>query len=391
MGNTVNRKQFMNALGNMYVPEKFLTFDDVLLVPQKTYLKSRKQADVRVIDINLPDNRHPIIPANMDTISGEQVVLNQWNTGGIGILHRFWEDDSKYANVIAETAERSLNGIGFSIGIGENQSLRWIVDTVHRIIGVTNTEEHTDRYPIIICLDVAHGDSACSVEKLRLLRDHTSQWDHWVNVKIIAGNIATGRAFKNLVDAGADYVKVGIGPGGMCQTRTVAGHGVPQLSAIMDVAAYRNAYTAEHNRYIPIIADGGIRTSGDIVKAIAAGADYVMAGSVFAGCTETPGESTEVDGKLMKSYRGQASRKFMEEAGKLGRAPEGASAYIECKGSIDSIMEDLLGGLRSGMSYSGARVIEQFQNNSIMVEISTAGIVEGGAHTLNQNGVREDS
>ena len=234
-----------------------------------------------------------------------------------------------------------------------------------------------------IVIDTAHGHSAGVLRKIKEIRAH------YPDQTLIAGNVATGDATRALFDAGVDVVKVGIGPGSICTTRVVAGVGVPQITAIYDAATAAKEYGK------PIIADGGIKYSGDIVKAIAAGGNAVMLGSMFSGTTEAPGEVFEDHGKKYKAYRGMGSvgamaqshgssdRYFqggVNEANKL--VPEGIEARVEYKGDVADIIFQMVGGLRSGMGYCGAADIQSLIDNAQFVQISNAGLRESHPHDV---------
>ena len=231
----------------------------------------------------------------------------------------------------------------------------------------------------VIVVDTAHGHSAKVIEAVTIIKKRSNA------VQVIAGNVATADATKALIDAGADAIKVGIGPGSICTTRIVAGVGVPQLTAVMDCAN-------EANRSgVPIIADGGIRYSGDISKAIAAGASCVMVGSLLAGTDEAPGETYLYQGRTYKSYRGMGSvgamsrgsaDRYFQAEGRdtLKLVPEGIEGQVPYKGPMEAVIHQLVGGLRAGMGYLGARTIPEFQKRAKFVRISTAGIRESHAH-----------
>ena len=231
-----------------------------------------------------------------------------------------------------------------------------------------------------ICIDTAHGHTKGVLELLKTIK---SQFD---NVEIIVGNIATGEAAKELMKSGADAVKVGIGPGSICTTRVIAGVGVPQLTAIYNVAQ------ALKGEYIPIIADGGIRYSGDIVKAIAAGASSVMVGSMLAGSEESPGETIIYEGRKFKSYRGMGSieamskgskdRYFQENTSDMSKfVPEGISGRVPFKGKLAEVVYQLVGGLKAGMGYCGSENIEQLQEAKF-IRITNAGVKESHPHDV---------
>jgi IMP dehydrogenase len=235
----------------------------------------------------------------------------------------------------------------------------------------------------VIVMDTAHGHSAGVLETVKIIKQK------YPNQSIIAGNIATAEGAQALVEAGVDAVKVGIGPGSICTTRIVAGVGVPQLSAIL--AVVKGMQTA--SRRVPIIADGGIKNSGDIVKALAAGASTVMMGNMFAGTDESPGRVEFVDGRMFKIYRGMGSLEAMEHGSKdrYGQAeitqkkkfvPEGVSGRVAYKGPVERIVYQLAGGLRSGMGYCGARTIDELRQKANFVRITGSGLKESHPHDL---------
>jgi len=230
----------------------------------------------------------------------------------------------------------------------------------------------------VIVVDTAHGHHINVIDTVRELKSA------WPDLQIIAGNVATAAATRALIEAGVDGVKVGIGPGSICTTRVVAGIGVPQITAIMDCAAEG----AKHG--VPIIADGGVKYSGDITKALAAGANTVMMGSLFAGCEESPGENLLFQGRKYKVYRGMGSISAMEKGGKDRYfqsdapkfVPEGVEGRISYKGPVGDTIFQLLGGLRSGMGYCGAPNIPTLQQNSQFVKITAAGLRESHPHGI---------
>lgn len=231
----------------------------------------------------------------------------------------------------------------------------------------------------VIVIDTAHGHSKNVLKVLKEVKEK------YPNLQMIAGNIATGEAAKALIDAGADAIKVGIGPGSICTTRVVAGIGVPQITAIMDVYEVAKEYD------VPVIADGGIKYSGDIVKAIAAGGDTCMMGSIFAGCTESPGEEELFDGRRFKVYRGMGSipamkagssdRYFQADNKKL--VPEGVEGRVPYKGPVADVIYQLVGGLRAGMGYTGSKNIKMLQEEAKYVKITSASLIESHPHDIN--------
>ena len=253
---------------------------------------------------------------------------------------------------------------GAAVGITSNVMAR--VDAL--------VKAHVD----VVVVDSAHGHSANILRTVREIKDK------YPDLQLIAGNVATGEATKALIEAGVDAVKVGIGPGSICTTRVVAGIGVPQITAIMD------CYEAAKESGIPIIADGGIKYSGDMTKAIAAGANVCMMGSIFAGCDESPGEFELYQGRKYKVYRGMGSiaamengskdRYFQEDAKKL--VPEGVEGRVAYKGHVEDTVFQLVGGIRSGMGYCGAKDIETLKRTGKFVKISSASLKESHPHDI---------
>ncbi|GER01083.1 hypothetical protein JCM17845_17060 [Iodidimonas gelatinilytica] len=233
----------------------------------------------------------------------------------------------------------------------------------------------------LVVLDTAHGHSARVIEAVsRIKRESNS-------VQLLAGNVATADATNALIDAGADAIKVGIGPGSICTTRVVAGVGVPQLTAIMDVV------DAARKKNIPVIADGGLRTSGDISKAIAAGANACMVGSLLAGTQEAPGDEFLYQGRAYKAYRGMGSvgamargsadRYFQEDIkDALKLVPEGVEGQVPFKGPVKNVLHQLVGGLRAGMGYSGARTIPDMHERASFIRITNSGLRESHVHDV---------
>ncbi len=335
-----------------------LTFDDVLLMPSRSDVRSRRDP---ALDTRLTKSlsmRVPLISANMDTVTEAAMAVAMANEGGFGPIHRFMSIDAQ-ADQVAE-AKRALQArpgsvVGASIGVGDEARER---AKALLKVGVD-----------VIVLDIAHGHSAQMIETLKWLKDMAP------HVQAIAGNIAMPDAAIELADAGADAIKVGIGPGSMCTTRIITGCGVPQLTAIALCAE------AIEGRDIPIIADGGLKTSGDIVKALAAGADTVMLGSMLSGCIETPGEI--VAGR--KQYRGMASKAAQVSwRGGVpeGMAPEGESRSVAIKGHVRDAVLEICGGIRSGMSYLNANTVLEIREKARFMEMTAAGAMESRAHGL---------
>ena len=235
----------------------------------------------------------------------------------------------------------------------------------------------------VLVVDIAHGHSDNAINAIKMIKKA------FTNSELIAGNVATGEGAKDLINAGVDAVKVGVGSGSICITRVVTGSGVPQLTAVLDTVKVAREYD------IPVISDGGIRTSGDAIKALAAGASSVMVGSIFGGTDESPGKTIVRHGKKFKMYRGMASfyaslgRKYREEGSDVidtedpnDYVPEGVEAMVPYKGSVTEIIRQLIGGIRSGLSYCGSRSIEEMQKNSEFIKITPAGYIESQPHDV---------
>ncbi len=329
-----------------------LTFDDVLIMPKKSEVRSRKDPSLRSRLTKTKFLDTPIISANMDTVTEAPMAIAMHKMGGMGIIHRFMNIEKQ----ILEIEQLKLAGaqiISASIGVNADFKER----TASLVKAGVN----------LLTIDIAHGHSVQMMETLKWLKDA------YPDVEIIAGNLATPDAAIDLIEAGADAIKVGIGPGSMCTTRIITGCGVPQLTAIALCAEAAASYG------VPVIADGGIRTSGDMVKAFAAGADSIMLGSMLSGTMETPGDI--VNGK--KQYRGMASKKAQVSwRGDLpqGMAPEGESTYVTVKGHVSDVLHELMGGIRSGMSYVNATTIAEMREKAQFMEMSANGISESRAH-----------
>lgn len=463
-----------------------LTFDDVLLVPQKSDVIP-KDVDLKTrlttkIKLNIP-----LISAAMDTVTEARMAIAMAREGGIGIIHKNMTIEQQMTEV--DKVKRSEHGVivdpfylspnhiledadalmskykisgvpitenGKLVGILTNRDLRFETDLskpiyeamtkenlitapegttlaeaqeilrAHKIeklpivdkdfnlkglitikdiekavqypnsardesgrllagaaIGVTadvleRVEALVSAKVDVVVLDSAHGHSKNIIDTLKKVKAA------FPDLQVIAGNIATAEATEDLINAGADAVKVGIGPGSICTTRVIAGIGVPQITAIYDSARVAKKYG------VPVIADGGVKYSGDLTKAIAAGADAIMIGSLFAGCEESPGEFELYQGRRFKVYRGMGSlgamssgskdRYFQEDVRKL--VPEGVEGRVEYKGVLADMVYQLLGGLRSGMGYCGTRTIPELQKNAKFIRITSAGLRESHPHDI---------
>ena len=289
------------------------------------------------------------------------IVDDNFNLKGL-ITIKDIEKQIKYPLSSKDSKGRLL--CGAALGITAN-----VLDRAQELVNA-----HVD----VVVLDSAHGHSANVLNCVRMIKEK------FPDLQVIAGNVATAEATKALIEAGADAVKVGIGPGSICTTRVVAGIGVPQITAVMD------CYSVAKEYGIPIIADGGIKYSGDMTKAIAAGANVCMMGSMFAGCDESPGTFELYQGRKYKVYRGMGSiaamengskdRYFQSDAKKL--VPEGVEGRVAYKGSVEDTVFQLMGGLRSGMGYCGAKDIEYLKENGRFIKISAASLKESHPHDI---------
>lgn len=339
-----------------------LTFDDVLLVPQHSDIESRaKDVDISV-KWGCLHFAHPIIPANMKTVTGRDMALKLIKSEGLAILHRFMEEKEQL--LIAEEIVADHGNENFAVSIGIKGPDREMVERF-RQAGVR-----------MVCVDIAHGDTKQCMEMVSWLKSKYS------DMFVIAGNVATGEGARRLWEAGADVVKVGVGPGSLCTTRIETGNGVPQLTALMDVAEVQRQlnelertkhYPNVKKRTYPFIADGGIKSAGDIVKALCF-ADMVMVGNMFAGCEEAPGRRVEIDKVIYKEYVGSSTHKTNHI--------EGVAALVPYKGTFKEIMTKLTEGLRSGCSYQGAHNLEELKDNPVFIRITNAGLKESHPHDV---------
>ncbi|WP_031543152.1 IMP dehydrogenase [Mesoplasma photuris] len=365
MGNNLNGKLI----------DRGLTFDDVLLVPAKSnVLPNEVELKTRLtknITLNVP-----FLSAAMDTVTEWKMAKALAGVGAAGVIHKNLTiiEQAKQVLKVKETnvdLERFPNSavdnnneliVGAAVSTGS--------DTLERVKALVEARVN------FVVVDSAHGHSAGIINTVKDIKSN------FPNLDVIAGNIATAQAAKDLIEAGADCVKVGIGPGSICTTRVVAGVGVPQMTAIANVYEYCNSVN------IPFIADGGIKYSGDVVKALGAGANAVMLGSMFAGTKQSPGEVISLNGREYKTYvgmgsiaameRGSGDRYFQKGAKKL--VPEGIESVVEYKGDVKEIVFQMIGGLRSGMGYTGSATIEDLRTNARFVEITSSGLIESHPH-----------
>ncbi|HLB48492.1 MAG TPA: IMP dehydrogenase [Anaerolineales bacterium] len=474
-------------------PDTALTFDDVLLVPRRSAIRSRQAVNTRACFSRSIEVAIPIVSSNMDTVTESAMAMAMARMGGIGVIHRFMTVERQAAEVarvkgsesfmvdhpyslpgtatVSEAESKlSEHGIGGLVVLGDDGELVGlvstrdlmfepnpdrpikdvmtpreklitvdagasleaaratlhthrleklpVVDRAGRLLGLITaqdvikmgqspdaTKDERARLRVAsavgvrpsdieraeacvkagadaLVVDIAHGHSDSAINMVRALKERFPQVD------VIGGNVATAEGVRELAEAGADAVKVGVGAGSICITRTVTGFGVPQLSAVSDCAEAGQALG------VPIIADGGIRTGGDMTKALAAGCSTVMIGSLLAGTDESPGATVVRDGRRVKVVRGMASltanidrqevelRREVDPEDWERVVPEGVEAMVPVRGPVKDILHQLVGGLRSGLSYAGASTIQELWANAEFLRITSAGKRESGAHDV---------
>ena len=348
----------------MEIIKEALTFDDVLLLPKYS----------RILPINTDISlrltkkillKVPFLTSAMDTVTESLMATAIAKEGGLGVIHRNLNIKDQSKEVIKVKNKKLL--VGAAVGTNKDD-----LDRVRSLI--SNGAD-------LIVIDTAHGHSEKVIKTLLTIKKIVK------DTPVCVGNIATGEAAKQLYNSGADVIKVGIGPGSICTTRMVAGIGVPQISAIIDVKK------ALYKKKISIISDGGIKFSGDVAKALAAGADAIMMGSIFAGTDESPGKKFKDKGKIYKQYRGMGSIGAMS-AGSANRyfqknfkdkskfVPEGVEGRVEYKGKVSKIIYQLQGGLRSSMGYIGAKNLKELNKKGKFVKITKAGFYESMVHSV---------
>ena len=349
----------------MVIIKESLTFDDVLLLPQYSKVLPT-DTDISLSLTKKINLKVPFLSSAMDTVTESRMAIALAKSGGIGVIHRNLNIKEQTKEII-KVKKKNLY-VGAAVGTNKTED----VERAKSLIA-----NGCD----LIVIDTAHGHSNKVLKMLSELKKINKV------IPICVGNIATGPAAKKLYDSGADIIKVGIGPGSICTTRMVAGIGVPQISAIMEVKKTLK------NKKVKIISDGGIKFSGDIAKALAAGADAIMMGSIFAGTDESPGRKFKFKGKVYKEYRGMGSIGAMS-SGSANRyfqknykdkskfVPEGVEGRVEYKGNVSKIIYQLKGGLRSSMGYIGAKNLKQIKKNAKFIKITKAGFYESMVHSV---------
>lgn len=364
---------------NGKIAKEGYTFDDLLLVPAYSkVVPAQVELRTRLTDkifLNIP-----ITSAAMDTVTEDAMAIALAELGGLGFIHKNMsiEQQAELVKRVKDhvidkentTASVDANGklvCGAAVGVSDT--------TIERVSALV--EAGVD----IVTVDSAHGHSLGVINTVKKIREMFPELD------IVGGNIVTAQAAIDLIYAGANVVKVGVGPGSICTTRVIAGVGVPQLTAVNDVYQVAKTYN------VGVIADGGIKLSGDIVKALAAGGDCVMLGGLLAGTEETPGEVIEAFGKKVKTYvgmgslsamqRGSSDRYFQGGEKDLKKlVPEGIEATVPYKGSMSGIIYQMMGGLRSGMGYCGCKSVQELKENAQFVKITNAGLNESHPHDV---------
>jgi IMP dehydrogenase len=349
-----------------------LTYDDVLLLPDASdVVPSEVNTQTRLtrnISLSIP-----IASSAMDTVTESEMAIAMSKAGGIGILHRNLSIEDQVKHVKLTKAATPDGLVGAAVGVGDD--------------GYARAQALIEAGVDVVVVDTAHGHHRGVLDAVARIKKAYS------HVDVIGGNVATRAGAQALINAGVDAVKVGVGPGSICTTRVVAGVGVPQVTAIME--AHKACFTAD----IPLIADGGLQYSGDIAKAIVAGADTVMLGSLLAGCAESPADLIEINGKKYKGYRGMGSLGAMQSRGEQKSyskdrymqddvlaedklVPEGIEGKVAYSGPVAQVLHQLVGGLRSGMGYAGAATIAELQSRGQLIQITAAGLHESHPHDI---------
>ena len=328
-----------------------LSFGDTLLVPKYSDLISRGEIDLSSELSKIGTLKNPIISSPMDTVTESEMAIEMAKWGGLGVIHRYNTIENQ-TTLVRDVREKT-DQVAVAIGVSGD-----FLERAHSVV-LEGAK--------IICVDIAHGHHVLMKKALESLRSKFGE-----SVHIMAGNVATLEGFNDLADWGADSIRVGIGGGSICSTRIQTGHGVPTLQSVLDCS--------RTDRDAALIADGGIKNSGDMVKALAAGADFVMLGSLLAGTDEAPGEVTYVNGLPYKSYRGMASVEAQIDWRGHSASVEGVSTSIPTKGPLGENLKLLTKGIRSGLSYSGCRNLKDFRNKAQFIKQTSSGALESSTH-----------
>jgi len=346
-----------------------LTYDDVLLLPDASEVVPSEVETTTLLTRNI-SLAVPLVSSAMDTVTESQLAIAMAKAGGIGIIHRNLSIAEQVTHV---KLVKNVGIVGAAVGVGDD--------------GFARAQALIEAGVDVVVVDTAHGHHRAVLDAIARIKKFSTA------TEVIGGNVATRAGAQALINSGADAVKVGVGPGSICTTRIVAGVGVPQITAIMEAAK------ACGKAGIPLIADGGLQYSGDIVKALVAGANTVMLGSLLAGCDESPGELIEIDGRKYKGYRGMGSLGAMQSRGERKSyskdrylqddvlsedklVPEGIEGKVLYRGTVAEVVHQLVGGLRSGMGYAGAPDINTLRRDGRLIQITAAGLQESHPHDV---------
>lgn len=337
------------------------TYDDIQIVPKYSEVQSRSQCNLNTNFTKQYKIESPLVSSPMDTVTDSEMAIAIGNMGGIGVLHRFMSIDEQVDSAVAVLD----SSVMVCAAIGATGDFKERAESLVSV-GVK-----------ILLVDVAHGNTKQVKDTILWCKENLPS-----DVDIIAGNVATREGARNLAEWGADAIRVGIGNGSLCETRIRTGIGIPQVTALTEAICG----VEESGIYVPIIADGGIKMTGDVAKAISLGADTVMLGSILAGTRESPGEIQRMgmwpNEQLYKKYRGSASAETKRAHGMEEKNVEGNSKLIPYKGKVKRIINDIEDGIRSSMSYVNALTLEQFRANSEHVIITQNGLIEAKPHLL---------
>jgi IMP dehydrogenase len=336
---------------------KQLCFDDILMIPQHANIESRSDINLRMT-IGRAETAHtmsiPVIAAPMDTVCESEMAIAMRNNGGLGIIHRY----NTLEKQVQEAKKASEKQVAFGAAVGARGDY---LDRAYQLVLAGAS---------MILIDTANGHSEYTIKAISNLRKLIGRKIH-----IMAGNVSTYDGFARLSDAGANSIRVGIGGGSVCTTRIMTGHGIPTLASIMSIKS-----KIQDNYPTSIIADGGIRNSGDAVKAFAAGADAIMLGSKLAGCEEAPGTIYINESGRFKTFRGMASREAQQDAFGRVSVAEGVSTMVEYTGKVKNVLDEFRGGIASGCSYTGVNNLKDLYEEAMYVEVTPLSINESKPH-----------
>jgi len=345
--------------------KKVISFDDIILVPQYSRITSRSEIDTSTT-INYKNNKIelkiPIISSPMSTVTEAHMCNAIRSLGGLGIIHRYNSIDFQ-AKLLSFVNDDKVKSAAIGVSGDFKERLSALVEKGLKIV----------------CIDVAHGDHVLVREAIEYIRNEYEE------LFIIAGNVATADGYKRLSEWGANAVRTSVGSGSICTTRIQTGHGIPTLNAVIQCYEAKKSILDDGGIPAYIIADGGIKNSGDIVKSIAAGADFVMLGSMLSGTKETPGKIIlNNEGKKIKRYNGMASKVAQKNWKGSYSSIEGVSSYVPYKGTISKVVNEIMSNVRSGMSYSGVTSIKELREESIAVIQTSSSHLEGNPHIFNR-------